>query len=212
MPRLSLIPENVQFYDMLEGAAENMVATSRVALELFRDHRDVPQKLKRLEELEHQGDEITHEIMRALNRTFITPLDREDITDLIRALDDVVDSVWGAGLRLDLYRLDETTAIAARLSQVVVQETEQIASALPKLRHRGRMKDILPLSVEIHRLENQADALLHQGLAELFEKPDSLEDLVRSIKWREIYEFLEVATDMGEDAANVLESIVLKYA
>jgi uncharacterized protein Yka (UPF0111/DUF47 family) len=150
--------------------------------------------------------------MRALNQTFVTPLDREDITALVHALDDVVDQVWAAAARLDIYQIPEPTETARQLARVLVRETEALAKALPYLRRTGDMHRILPATVEVNRLENEADEVLRAGLRSLYASARTVEELSLGLRWREIYDFLAEATDRGEDVADVLEGIVLKMS
>jgi uncharacterized protein len=211
MVRLSLIPHDARFYDFFEAAGANLLATARALRDLLERYDDLPARLERLKELEREGDTITRDVLRALNKTFITPLDREDITALVRALDDVVDKAWAAAARLELYGIREPTETARRLAGVLVAMGEALNQALPHLRHRGEMQRILPITEQLDRLETDADEHLRAGLGQLFANPGNLDDVVLAVKWREIYDFLEGATDMAEDAANVLESIVLKH-
>jgi uncharacterized protein len=209
--RLSLIPRDARYFDHFEEAGANLLALARELEALLSDYTDVGVKLGRLRELEHTGDTITHDVMRALNQTFITPLDREDITALIHALDDVADKAWAAASRLHIYQVQAPTETARAIARVLVQMAEALVEALPYLRHRGDMQRIIPITERLDRLETEADDHLRAGLGTLFANPASVEDLALGIKWREIYEYLEDATDKAEDAANVLEAIVLKH-
>jgi predicted phosphate transport protein (TIGR00153 family) len=213
MARLSLVPRDVRFFDQFELAAANLVEMARTVRDLLYNYHyeDLPIKLERIHELEHVGDTYTHNVMRALNQTFITPLDHEDIAQLIHSLDDVADQMWAAAVRLDIYQIRETTDTARRLADVLVQQTQTLAEAMPLLRHKSTMQRVLPVTVEVNRLENEADTLLRQGLRSLFSNPGSVQALALGIKWREIYDFLAEATDRAEDVANVMEGIVLKH-
>ena len=209
MVRLSLIPRDTRYFDFFERAGDNLLELARGLHDLLLDYTAVEVKLKRLQDLEHAGDDITREVLRALNRTFITPLDREDITALIRALDDVADQAWAAASRLHIYRILEPDETARSLAGVLVQMAELLVEALPALR-RGDLQRILPLTERLDRLESEADDHLRSGLRGLYAEPLDLPAVVLGIKWREIYDFLEGATDRAEDVANVLEAIVLK--
>jgi predicted phosphate transport protein (TIGR00153 family) len=211
MPTLRLIPRDQRFFDLFEQAGANLVATARAVQELLDDYRELPTKLERLHELEHRGDTLTHDVMRALNQTFVTPLDREDISGLIHAVDDVVDRAWAAAARLDIYRIEEATEPARQLARILVQQAEALERALPLLRRKSDMQRIMPLTLEIDHLESEADHQLREGLRSLYADPHDPVNVVLSIKWREIYDFLEDATDRCEDVANVLEGIVLKH-
>lgn len=211
MVRFSLVPHDVRFFNYFEEAGQNLVEMSRALHDLLTDYRDLDNSLQRLRDFEHTGDTITQQVMRALNKTFITPLDREDITALVRSLDDVADKAWAAATRLHIYRIPEPTEASRGLARALVQMTEQIAEALPHLRRRGQMQRIMPIAEQIGRLETEADDCLRDGLRGLYANPDDPRDIVLSVKWREIYDFLEGATDSADDVANVLEGIVLKH-
>ena len=209
--RFSLVPQDTRFFDYFERAGENLVAAAHVLEALLADYGRLGTHLEELRRLEHAGDEITREVMRALNRTFITPLDREDITELIHRLDDVLDKAWAGAVRLQLYAIAEPNETARQLAAVLVKMADALVRALPLLRNRGDMQRILPITEEIDRLESEADTILRTGLGRLFTDVSSVEGLVLAVKWREVYDFLEGATDVAEDAANVLEAIVLKH-
>jgi len=170
----------------------------------------VEAKAKELKELEHKGDVITHEVVARLHRTFVTPIDREDITLLVHRLDDVMDFIEAAGRTAFLYRIAQPTERAQELARIVLKMARKLNEVVPRLRRRDQFPWILKQCVEINTLENEADDVQHTALAELFEVCHL--DACEVIKWREIYEHLESATDRGEDVANVLEGIVLKHA
>ena len=211
MFRFSLVPRDPRFFDYFEKAGANLVQMAQVLEMLLSTYSDVGTHIERLRVLEHDGDDITRDVMRALNRTFITPLDREDITALIRALDDVADKIWAGALRLQIFQIQEPTDTARALARVLTQMAQELVAALPLLRARGDMQRILPIADRLGLLETEADDHLRAGLGKLFTDPVSIESLTLAIKWREIYDFLEGATDMADDAANVLEAIVLKH-
>jgi uncharacterized protein len=209
--RLSLVPQDTRFFDYFERAGENLAAAARTLETLLTDYGNLGTHLEELKRQEHAGDVITREVMRALNRTFITPLDREDITQLIHRLDDVLDKAWAGAVRLQLYAIAEPNETARQLAAVLVKMADALQRALPLLRNRGDMQRILPITEEVDRLESDADNLLRAGLGQLFTGVTSVDGVVQAVKWREIYDFLESATDVAEDAANVLEAIVLKH-
>ncbi|MFH1679492.1 MAG: DUF47 family protein [Candidatus Eisenbacteria bacterium] len=211
--RLSLVPENRRFYDLIEEAGENMVEAARALNELLANYADVDRKLAHIHELEHRGDEITHKGMDELNRTFVTPFDREDISFLLRRIDDVVDQVWAASVRVQAYSIQEITGTASAFGKIILRQSEQINRGLGMLRDRKKMREILEISQEIHALENQADEVLRVALAKRYNSgPHSVETLIRGMKWSEIYTILEKATDRAEDITDTLQAIVLKYA
>jgi hypothetical protein len=203
-----LIPQEESFYDQFEQQAEIVRQAAGLLVEATSHFELLGEKAKQIERLEHNGDQITHDIMARLNRTFITPLDREDIHQLASALDDVLDFVEASTERFTLYKITTLTQQAKQLAEVIEQQSQQIHTMIPKLRHL-RHEQIMEHCIEINRLENVGDRLLRDAMGRLFEgAPDPL--LV--IKWRDLYTLLESATDKCEDVANVVEAIVLKNA
>ena len=210
MVKFPFIPKNVEFYDLFEQETANLVIAAEKIVDFFDNYEDVEVKAKELKELEHKGDVITHEIIARLHRTFVTPIDREDITLLAHSLDDVMDFIEAAGRTACLYRIAQPTERARELARIVAKIAYKLSEVMPHLRRRDQFPWILKQCVEINTLENEADDVQHTALAELFEVCHL--DACEVIKWREIYEHLESATDRGEDVANVLEGIVLKHA
>ena len=209
MAKFLITPRDTKFYDLFEQSTANSVTAAEKLVDLFNNYEDVEAKAKQLKDLERQGDIITHEIIQRVNRTFVTPIDREDIALLAHALDDVMDFIEAAGRTAFLYRVTEPTERAQQLCSIVAKMTYKLNEVMPRLRRRDQFKQILEDCVEMNRLENEADDVHHAALAELF---DSGKDASEIIKWREIYQHMEDATDRGEDVANVLEGIVLKHA
>jgi hypothetical protein len=204
-----MLPRETKFYDLFEQDVANLVAASKELMDLFQNYDAVDDRVARIIDLEHRGDAITHEIMGRLHRTFVTPIDREDIAFLTHSLDDIMDFIEGAATTTRIYHIAQPTARARELAAIIPKMTAELAEAIPCLRHPKQFQQILGHCVEINRLENEADDVLHAALAELF---DDNVDIIEVIKWREIYEQLESATDRGEDVANALEGIVLKHA
>jgi len=200
----------MEFYDLFEQDTANLVTAAEKLVDLFDNYENVEAKAKELKELEHRGDVITHEIIARLHRTFVTPIDREDITLLAHSLDDVMDFIEAAGRTAFYYSIAKPTERAQELARIVVKMARKLNEVVPRLRRRDQFPWILKQCVEINTLENEADDVQHAALAELFEVCHL--DACEVIKWREIYEHLENATDRGEDVANVLEGIVLKHA
>lgn len=209
MAKFLLTPRDTKFYDLFEESAANLVTAAEKLVDLFNNYEDVEAKAKQLKALEHQGDTITHEIIQRVNRTFVTPIDREDIALLAHTLDSVMDFIEAAGRTAFLYRVAQPTERARQLASIVARMTYALNDVLPCLRHRNQFKRILEQCVEINSLENEADDVHHAAMAELF---DSGKDASEIIKWRELYQHMEDATDQGEDVANILEGIVLKHA
>jgi predicted phosphate transport protein (TIGR00153 family) len=206
--RFRLMPREDSFFDLLEKASQNLDRASKLLVESLRNPENLSKSATQMKLLEESGDKIVHEIMAKLHSTFITPLDREDIHDLISALDDVLDYMEAAMDRFTLYRAQNVTPQALELAEITARQASQIHEMIPLLRHITR-ESILPHCVEINRLENVADSALRSGLEELFAAPA---DALHVIKWRELYELLEAATDKAEDVADVVEGIVLKNA
>lgn len=198
-----------QFYLWFEQAAQNNLKAAKLLESLCKDFRSPKETAKRVHSLEHEGDEISHNIYNQLNKTFSTPLDREDIIALASNLDDVMDLIHASTTALDIYNVKKMSPIAYELSKVITQCNEQIAKALPKLRHRRSFKEIHKASIELNRLENESDDLLRKGLRELFGKSRNPIDVIR---WRDIYRLMEEVTDKGEDIAQILEGLITKYA
>jgi len=209
LARLNIIPRETKFYDLFEKSAGNLVVAAGKLADLFDNYEDVEAKVALMKDLEHEGDSITHEIMQSLHRTFVTPIDREDIAHLANTMDDVMDFIEAAARTAMLYRIAQPTDRARQLVSIILKVTYRLNEVMPLLRRRDRFKQVLEQCVEINRLENEADDVHHAALAELF---DNTRDLREIIKWREIYEHMESATDRGEDVANVLEAVVLKHA
>jgi Phosphate transport regulator (distant homolog of PhoU) len=209
LAKFLITPRDTKFYDLFEQDTANLVIAAEKLVDLFNNYENVELKARQLKDLERQGDVITHEIIQRLHRTFVTPIDREDIALLADALDDVMDFIEAAGRTAFLYHITQPRERARQLASIVSRVAYQLNEVLPRLRHRNQFERILEQCVEINSLENEADDVHHAALAELFR---DCSDPCEIIKWREIYQHMEDATDRGEDVANVLEGIVLKHA
>jgi predicted phosphate transport protein (TIGR00153 family) len=204
------MPREERFFDSFERNASNLVAGARLLVDALDHPETLDVHATRLTEVEHWADEVTHQVMAALNRTFVTPLDREDIAGLANALDDVLDLMDVALRRMVLFKLRTASPAAQALARTVLAQVEAIDRAVPLLRGRESMAHVQEHLVEINRLENQGDRQLEEALAALYRDDTDLPALIEGLKWKEVYELLEVATDRAEDVADVLESIVLK--
>ncbi len=209
MPRFSLLPREGRFFILFEESAKNAAEVAQQLKDLVDNWNNVEERVRGITEKEHKGDTATHEIIALVHRTFVTPFDREDIALLAHSLDDIVDFIEAAADAMNLYQIETPTNRAKELADVICQTTYEVSQAMTELRHKVDLKVILKRSVEINRLENLADKIYRESLAELFR--DS-KDIAYIIKWREIYEYMENATDRCEDVANVLEGVALKYA
>jgi predicted phosphate transport protein (TIGR00153 family) len=209
MPSFSFVPRGERFFDLFEESARNVVRTAHALKHLVDNWEHLEACFAEITEFEHRGDSITHEIIALLNRAFITPFDREDISLLAHSLDDVVDFIDSAADAMSLYKVNKPGERAKELADIIVQGAVEVEKAIPMLRSHKELKNILPRCVEINRLENMADRVYRSALAELF---DNTTDLARVIQWREIYLHMETATDRCEDVADVLEGVALKHA
>jgi len=207
--RFRFIPREEKFFGLFEDSAHNIVEAARILKELINTWENVEPKVAEIKELEHKGDNITHEILARLHRTFVTPFDREDIALLTKSLDDVMDFIDSVADTMLLYKVSRPGQRAKELAEIITQASAEVEKAVLDLRHRAKLKHILERCVEINRLENAADVVYRAAVAELFE--DST-DMAHVIKWRQIYEHMEEATDRCEDVANVLEGVALKHA
>lgn len=201
-----LIPRDVKFFQMFAEMAGNLGDGARLLKQTLADFRDVPKRVQQLKDIEHRGDDMTHNVLTKLNQTFITPFDREDIYRLASSLDDVLDFVYAAGVRLTMYKIQEAPPAAAKLAEIIVQQCDELSAAVAGLEKHDK---VLEHCVEINRLENEADQVARTAIGTLFDKAT---DPISLIKLKELYEILETATDKAEDAANVLEGVVLKSA
>ncbi len=202
-----LIPRDTRFFDLFADMASNLGEGARLLKQMLDDFHDIDARVQQLKDIEHRGDEMTHNILTKLNQTFITPFDREDIYRLASSLDDVLDFVYAAGVRLTMYKITSAPPAASKLAEIIVKQSDQLSAALGGLKKEH--DHVLKNCVEINRLENEADQVSRAAIAILFEKE---KDPISLIKLKELYEVLETATDKAEDAANVLEGVVLKSA
>ena len=201
-----LLPPEREFFDLLDKQAGFVLEGAHALRDLLKDFRDVPAKRRAIKDIEHKGDETVHTIYEALNKTFITPIDREDITALATDLDNVLDLVDAAANRLALFEITEPSPAMLDLAEVIVEAAAALQKAVGMIRDMKNAEDIEKICVEVNRLENVADDLLNISVATLFHDLD----VVRILKHKEILERLEIATDYCEDVANVLSDIVAK--
>lgn len=204
-----LMPREDKFFELFRQSAELTVEGAKALHELFQDIKNAEMHSRRLKEIEHRADEITHRTIELLHSTFITPLDRDDIHQLISKLDDILDFMEATAMRVHLYDITTSPPNALELTTICVKSAEAIKLAIMQLQDMKNRQAILKHCVEINRLENEADHAFRVATAKLFrEEPDTRQ----LIKYKEIYELLETATDRCEDVANIIEGIVLEYA
>jgi predicted phosphate transport protein (TIGR00153 family) len=200
------LPKEERFYDDFVALAEEIRHGASILEEMLAPEQPIWDKADEIKEVEHKCDFLTHEIIQRLHRTFVTPLDREDIHALARSLDDVMDAIDASATIVRLYHIAEVRAEARELTRIIMASAEQVVKAIKALERR---KGVAEPAVEINRLENEADRAHQAALRRLFEEE---RDPIVIIKWKEILDFLEEATDRCEDVANVLEGVVVKHA
>ena len=202
--KLSLVPQEREYFRLFSEFAAILDQAAQLLAKLMNDYRDPKSVARQQVELEHVGDKIVHDIVRRLNKTFITPLDREDIYDLAATLDEVLDSIEAAADMMLLYRIAAPTQHAVEQSAVIAKQTAVLRTAIDSLEKRKGLNDHW---IEVNRLENDGDRLYRDAVAELFDGDMKCTDI---IKWKDIYSTLEHAIDDCEHVANIIESIVLK--
>jgi len=200
----SLFPREEDFFVLFRKQAALVREGCEQLLEMVTTFDRLEERAKQLKEVEHRADVVTHEIFERLNRTFITPLEREDIHQLASNLDDVLDAVEAIGSRLFLFQVGQPPAEALRMAKILTECATQIEQAVDNLK---KMNNLISFTMEINRLENEADGISRQVTADLFSGKHDLLDVMR---WKEIYDRLEDAADKCEDVANAIESIVVK--
>jgi predicted phosphate transport protein (TIGR00153 family) len=204
--RIRLLPRDPAFFDFFNKSAENTVEGAQLYLELCEKYEDPRLSHKIIREKEHKGDEITHDIIRFLNTTFVTPFDREDIHALATGLDDIMDFVEAASDLFVLHQIEKPTPTAIEQAQILVRITESVSGAVHLL---GKLKGLDPFFAEIQRIEKEGDQVHRRAVAELFSGDFKAMEV---LKWKELYEEAEQAIDACEKVSNTLEQIVLKNA
>ena len=208
--RLGLFGKDLTFYNLLEAQAEAAHRAARSFHTLTRDWSCLHQCAAEVDQIEHDADELTHQLANRANATFVTPLDKEDLRGLSGALDDITDAIEAAVSRIVLYRLasprPEIEAMVAQLVEIT-RLTHEAVAALPRIRNSEEMKSRF---IQIHKTENDSDTLYRKALQDLFDAPNP--DPLEVIKWKEIFDRIEIAVDKCEDVANVVEGVVVKYA
>jgi len=207
--KLTLIPKEKKFFALFEQGAQNAVKIAHQLKDMVYVWENVKERVGVINDLEHQGDAITHQIFEQLHRSMITPFDREDIALLAHSLDDVIDFIHAAAQAMLFYKVERPTHRAKELADIVVQAVVEVEGAVSEIRDRIGRKKLINRCVEINRLENIGDSVFLSAMAELF---DDSADFANLIKWREIYRHMESVIDRCEDIANILEGVAIKYA
>ncbi len=205
------LPKDRIFYSLFEDSSQRVLQMSRTLKQMVNENDPAERSsiMTQIEDLEHKNDEATHKIFTELSRNFITPFDREDIHYLATALDDVADHIYAAGKKINFYRINTNDHGIRKFADLIEQSAEQVQHAVLELRNMKNLRLITEAIVKINSIENQADDLFDTNVERLFAEED---DAKQVFKMREIYQVMEDATDKCEDAGNVIESIIIKYA
>jgi hypothetical protein len=203
-----LIPKEEKFFKLFKDMTENIIEGAKLLKDMLDNFDNPNESQRKIKDVEHKGDLITHDIIQMLNKTFVTPLDREDIYALSSKLDDIIDLIDASAQRVIMYNVDSIPPEAKSLGFIILQSCYAVDKAVAMLGKKTN-EQIFAACVEINALENEADRVSREAISRLF---DEEKDPIQLIKWKEIYETLEKATDKCEDAANILESVVVKNA
>jgi predicted phosphate transport protein (TIGR00153 family) len=205
------IPKDKKFFPLFEKAASNLIDLGNSLKEVVNTDDLARRKelFKIIEEYEHKGDNITHQIYLELGKNFITPFDREDIHELASAIDDVADYIHGSANRMNLYQVVEMTDSIKELANLILEAVTVLAKAVNELKNLKNIRTITDACIKINSIENKADYVFDKAVGDLFEFE---KDAIRLIKYKEVLSGLETATDMCEDVADVLETILVKNA
>lgn len=201
-----IIPQDKHFFNMLEKESQNVLDGSKTFLDMLKNYENIKEKQEKIKDIEHQGDDFVHEIFEELNKTFITPIDHNDISKLASAFDDVLDNIDGTATWLVLYDIQQPEENMLKLAGVLYEQSIELRRALSGLRNIKNSKEIEKRCIEVNRLENVADDIYKTSIAELFKRNDAIEIM----KLKDVYEYLENAIDRCEDAANVISDIAVK--
>lgn len=205
----SFLPGEVKFYDYFEQACANLLEGAQMLQKLLDEYHDVEEVVAQITEVEHKGDFIVHEVTNLLPRTLITPIDGEDIQRLISSLDDALDTLHAAAVRLSIYQVTDVKKPARRLAHLIVEGATELEKALKGLRDKKMYPQVKERIVQINTIENNGDRVLEDGLRNLVEHREDVFDFIR---WKEIYELLEQTTDQIENAGDVIQKVMISNA
>lgn len=203
-----LLPKEIGFFDFFEKHAALIVKGAEELVLLLDNPNEAERLCKSIQDIEHEADHITHQCVESLHKTFITPIEREDIFKLISKMDDILDFIHATADRLVIYRLESSSG-ARQLADTLLQSTQEIEKAVRGLRNLKEINLIRISCIKVHQLENEADTILRHLLGQLF---DEEKNAIQIIKWKEIYDNLETATDCCEDVANIIEGVTLEHS
>jgi predicted phosphate transport protein (TIGR00153 family) len=205
------LPKNERFYQYFRSAAQTADQIALAFVDLVENFIDVERKVRAIREIEHQGDAITRQVSEALTQTFVTPIDREDIVLLSGRLDDFIDAIEEAARRMWLYRIERPTEHTRAMARLIAQQARALAEAVPLLEDLRSAPIMLQKLVAVKRLEDEADALMDKAAIELYDGVNDVREMIKAMRWGELYQYLEDATDRAQDVAKALEGIALKH-
>lgn len=205
----SFLPAEVKFYDYFERASANLLEGAKLLQKLLDNCQNLTEQVGQINEIEHQGDFIVHEVTNLLPRTLITPMDTDDIQRLVSTLDDAVDAIQAVANRIQVYQVIDVKKPAKRLANLIVESSQELDAAVKGLRDKKKYEEVKMRIVQINTLENNGDRVLTEGLTNLVAHR---EDLFEFIVWKEIYELLEAATDRIEDCGDIIQRVIISNA
>jgi predicted phosphate transport protein (TIGR00153 family) len=204
-----ILPKELHFFDFFETQIAIIADSARQFLALVSEGADSKEKAHSIKELEHQADQVAHQCIESLHKTFITPFERNDIYRLVTKMDDIIDDIEEAAQRIQIYQIDKMTTEVKEMAALLVEAIEEVEKALRQLRYLKNTENLKKTLVKINILENRGDAILREALARLFREENDMRSLM---KWKEIYEYLENALDRCEDVADIIESVILEMS
>ena len=211
MPRFRLLPQQGEFFGLFNRGAQNLLEGARLLVDLLEHYQDVDRKTRRIRDIEQTGVEITHGIVRALSKTFITPLDREDITELAESLDNLLDRIEECARRMRLYKIRRAPKLAQQFGHIILEQMEQLAAAVGFVSQRDYGQRFERAVQEVRRLENEADDLLGDAVAQLYDDVTDVPQMIVASRLESVYELLEAASDQAERVAHTLQLIAIKH-
>lgn len=197
------------FFDMFVETAENTCRSAKLLQELVTNYVNIGEKIKAIEETEHECDKRIHKIMEQLNKSFITPIDREDIYEIAKVLDNITDNIEATAHRFSMFNVKSITEEALKMAQLIVDCTQELRGVMAEMKNMKARKALKDKIIEVNRLEDEGDTIYRNAITKLFVTE---KDAVEVIKWKEIYEFLENTLDACEDVADIVEGVVMKHA
>jgi hypothetical protein len=212
IPRIRLLPQQGEFFELFNRSTQTLLEGARLLVDLLEHYQDVDRKTRRIRDIEQTGVEINHGIVRVLSRTFITPIDREDINELAEALDHLLDRIEECARRMRLYKVKRAPKLAQQMGRIVLEQVEQIAAAVASLERHDYGPNYERALNEVRRLENEADDVLGDAVAGLYDDVTDVPAMIAATRLESVYELLEDTTDAAERVAHVLQVIAIKYS